>query len=280
MKSVGGVIDLKFRGPADANFTHLTGHQSGVRRDPASSGEDSFGCKHATNVFGTSFHTNEKDLFSPLGGCFGFICGKIDFPRSSTGSGGKSAGDNLGCLTSPGIKHGGKELTERIGRDPLNGIVRLDQLFLHHFDSDANGSKAGAFTIAGLKHEKAALFDSELEILHVVKVAFQGMADVLKLAINLRHFDLKLENGFRGANSSDHVFSLRVEKEFPIENFFARGRIACKGDARSAVVSGIAEDHGVDVHGGTPFVRNVVFSAINDRPFIVPGSENRTDSAT
>ena len=216
MKGVGCVIDLKFGGAADANFAHLTGDQSGVGRDPAAGGEDSFCCKHSTDVFRAGFDTHQQDLFSPLSGSFCFIRRKIDFAGGCARTGGKSAGDDLSCLSSPGIKHRGEQLTEGIGRDPLDGVVRLDQLFLHHFDGDANGSEAGAFAVAGLKHEKATLFDGELEILHVVKVAFQCVADVLKLAINLGHFDLKLENRFGSPNSSDHVFSLCVEKEFSV----------------------------------------------------------------
>ena len=106
----------------------------------------------------------------------------------------------------------------------------MDQLFFNHFDGDTNGGEACAFSVTGLQHEKATLFDGKLEILHIVEVTFEGVADILELAKYFRHFDLKLGNWFGGTDTSDDVFALGIEEEFSVKNFFACGGISGEGD--------------------------------------------------
>ena len=165
-------------------------------------------------------------------------------------------------------------MAKGISGDAANGVIRLDEFFFHHLHSDTNSSKSSPLAVAGLKHEEATLFNRKFEILHVVKVALKSMTHVLELAVNLRHFDLELENGLGCTYSCYDVFSLRVEEKLAVENFFACGGIACEGDAGTAIISGISKDHGLNIHCGAPLVRDVVFSPINNCPFVVPRTED------
>ena len=121
-------------------------------------------------------------------------------------------------------------MAEGIGGDSADGVVGLDQLFFNHLDGDTDGGEACAFSVTGLEHEKAALLNGELEILHVVEVTFEGVADILELAEDFRHFDLKLGDWFGGTDTGHDVFALGIEEEFPVENFFACGGISGEGD--------------------------------------------------
>jgi hypothetical protein len=63
-----------------------------------------------------------------------------------------------------------------------------------------------------------------------VEVTFEGVANILELAENFRHFDLKLGNWFGGTDPGDDVFALGIEQKFPVENFFACGGISGERD--------------------------------------------------
>ena len=276
MKGPSGVVDLKFGSTADADLAHLAGHQGGVGRDPPAGGQNAFGRQHSTDVFRARFHTNQENLGALMGSGFGFIGLKIDLSGSGTRTGGKSPGNQLGRFSGARIKDRSQQLTEGIGRNPADGIIGFDQLLLDHLHGDSDGGETGAFPIARLKHEKATLLDGKFEILHVMEMTLEGLADILQLAVHLGHLDLQLDDRFRGANASHHVFTLGIQEEFAVEDLFAGGGIAGKGNARAAVVTGVAEDHGLYVDGGAPFVGNIVFAAVDDRALIVPGAEDRT----
>ena len=208
---------------------------------------------------------------------FGLIGGEVDLTRGGSWTGGQSFGDHLGCLTGTGVENGSEQLAEGIGRNTADGVIWLDELLLHHLHSDTDSGKSCSLAVAGLQHEKTTVFDGELEVLHVVEVALQGMPNILELTIDLGHLDLKLKNGLRSTNACDHILALGIEKKLTVKNFLARCGVASEGDARTAVISGISEDHALDIHGGAPLVRNVIFPAVDDGSFIIPRTEDGTD---
>ena len=53
--------------------------------------------------------------------------------------------------------------------------------------ANANGREAGAFAVAGLEHEQLAFLDGELEVLHVLEMAFQSLADLFQFRESLGH---------------------------------------------------------------------------------------------
>ena len=208
---------------------------------------------------------------------FGLIGGEVDPTRCSSRARREAFGDHLGCLTGTGVENGSEQLAKGIGRNTADCVIWLDELLLHHLHSDTDSGKSCSLAVAGLQHEKATVFDGELEILHVVKVALQGMPNILELTIDLGHLDLKLKNGLRRTNACDHILALRIEKKLTIKNFLARCGVASEGDSRTAVISGVTEDHTLDIDGRAPLMRDVIFPAVDDGSFIIPRSENGTD---
>ena len=59
----------------------------------------------------------------------------------------------------------------------------------------------------------------------------------------------------------------------------ASGGVAGEGHAGAAVVASVAEDHGLDVDGGAPIAGNIVHTAVDNGPLVVPGAEHRLDGA-
>src|ERR1700760_1107035 len=81
----------------------------------------------------------------------------------------------------------------------------------------------------------------------------------------------------RGANSGDNILTLRINQVLAIKHFFARGWIAGERDAGGAAISAVSKHHGLGIDRGPPLVRNTVFAAVDNRPIVIPGSENGAD---
>ena len=133
---------------------------------------------------------------------------------------------------------------------------------------------AGALPVAGLQHENLAILNGELEVLHIFEMRFEDFANAFELHERLWQMFLQVRDRFGSAHAGDNVFALRVDQEFAIENLPAGGRVARECDARSGIRPGVAEHHGLNVHGRAPFLGDVIFPAINDRAIVHPGSED------
>src|SRR6516164_3025533 len=81
------------------------------------------------------------------------------------------------------------------------------------------------------------------------------------------------------SNAGHNIFPLGVDQILTVEDLFTRGRVPSESNPGSARVSTVAEDHCLNIHCGSPFVRNPIFASINDGAIIVPGTENRANRA-
>ena len=109
----------------------------------------------------------------------------------------------------------------------------------------------------------------------------EGSADLEELGVALGHDVLELEHGLGGADAGDDVLALGVDQEFTVELVGAVGGIAGEGDAGAGGVTGVAEDHGLDVDGGAPLGGNVILAAAIDAGAVVhPGGEHGAGGAT
>ena len=181
-----------------------------------------------------------------------------------------------GCAVENRREH----LIELIRRHcAFDGRFPVDQLLLHHVAGEVDRGDTGSFAVAGLQHENLAVLDGELEVLHILEMRFEDLPDAFELRERLGQMFLEIRDRFGRAHSGDNVFALRVDEEFPVKNFFAGRRVARESDPGTGVRSGIAEHHGLHVHGRAPFLRDIVFPAINDRAVVHPGAENGADRA-
>ena len=181
------VIDLQRGGAADADLAHLAGDERRVRADAAAGGEDAFGGDHAAQIFGRGFVADEEDLFALLGGVDGAVGVEIDLAGGRAGAGGQTGGDGLGLLDLGEIEDRREQLVELVGRVAQDGGFPVDELLLHHVHGELQRGHGGALAVARLEHEQLAVLDGELDVLHVLEMLFQGLADVHQFRVGLRH---------------------------------------------------------------------------------------------
>ena len=251
-----------------------------MRGDPAAGGEDAFGGDHAAEVFRGGLDADEEDLLALLGGHDGALGVEVDLAGGGAGAGGETGGDGLGLLDLGEVEDRGEELLELVGRVAQDGGLPVDELLLHHVGGELERGGGGALAVAGLEHEQLAFLDGELDVLHVLEVLLEDLADLEELVVALRHHVLQLEHGLRGADAGDDVLALGVDEELAVELIHAVGGIAGEGDAGAGALAGVAEHHGLDVDGGAPFGGDVVLAAVDDRAVVHPGGEDGAGGAT
>ena len=250
-----------------------------MRGDATFGREDALGGDHTAQVFRRGFGADEEDFFSLVGSGGRAVGIQIDFARCGTRTGGKSAGEDFGLLDLGEIEHRSEELVELISGVAQDGGFPVDELLIDHVDREFERGHGGALSVPCLEHEQLAFLDREFEILHVLEVFFERLADFFQF--RERFWQLILEKGDRlgGADACDDVFALRVDEEFAVEFFYAIRRVAGERDAGTGFFTGVAEDHGLDVDSRAPFGGDVVFPAIDDRAVVHPGAEDGSDGA-
>ena len=141
-----------------------------------------------------------------------------------------------------------QQLREIAGRNAQHGRLLVDQLLLDHVAGDLHRRRAGPLAVAGLQHEQLALFDRELDVLHVAVVLLEHVLDLQQLLVDrlvpLGH----LVHRQRRADAGHDVFALGVDEELAVELVLAGGRVARERDAGARVVAHVAEDHRLHVH--------------------------------
>ena len=250
-----------------------------MRAHTAAGGENAFGRDHAAQIFGRGFDADEQNFFTLLGGDHRAISVEIDLAGGGAGAGGKTGGDGLGLLDFGQVKNRGEQLFELVGRIAEDGGFGVNELLLDHVDGELQRGGGGALAVTRLEHEQAAFLDGEFDVLHILEMFFQGLADGQQLGVALGHDVLELEHGLGRTDAGDDVFALGVDEEFAVEFVRAVGRVTGERHAGTGVVAGVAEHHGLDVDGGSPFRRNIVFAAIDDRAVVHPGAEHGTGRA-
>ena len=113
---------------------------------------------------------------------------------------------------------------------------------------------------------------------------FQLIADINQFLIQVRPFFFQRSavafgsHRLRRTNTGHNVFTLSVNQIFAVINVFTGSRVAGEANAGSAVIAGIAEDHGLNVNGSTPVARNIVQFTIGNCAGSHPGTEYGTDT--
>ena len=108
---------------------------------------------------------------------------------------------------------------------------------------------------------------------------FELFADCQKFFVGFRHFLFEHGNLVRRADARDDVFTLRVYKIFAVENVFAIGGVARKGNTCCARFAFISKDHRLDVYGSSPACGDIVFLAVDYRPLVHPRIKDSADCA-
>ncbi len=110
-------------------------------------------------------------------------------------------------------------------------------------------------------------------------VILQNLADAGELGEGLGELLRHFGDGHGGTDTGHHVLTLGVGQELAEQLLLAGGRVPGKGDTGAAVVTHVAEGHGLDVDGGAPGIGNVIFPAVDVGTGVIPGAEHGLDGA-
>ena len=284
-----GLVDVDLAGAGDAGPAHAARHDGGVAGHAAAGGDDAARRMHAVNIFGAGFLAHQDDRFAQTRHALGLVGVEDDLAGRGAGRGRQAGGDH--GARRIGVQRRVQQLVQRRRLDPADGLFLRDHAFGGEVHGDLQRRLGGALAVAGLQHPQTALFDRELDVLHVAVVAFQLADDVDELGEHLGHglfhrggglahlLAADLGQGLRGADAGDHVFALGVDQELAVQARLAGRGVAGEGHAGRRRLAHIAEHHRLDVDGRAPAFGNVVHTAIEFRPVVHPAFEHGAHGA-
>ncbi len=158
--------------------------------------------------------------------------------------------------------------------DTLHGFFRRNHTFIDHINRDAKCRTPGPLAGARLQHPQLALFDGELNILHIAVMGFKTFSDLLKLNICLWNvIDHRLNLG-GCVGTSDHIFALGVYQEFAEDSRLAVVRITGKSHPCRRLVTGVPKHHRLHRDRCADAVIDAIESPVIDRPPVHPRVED------
>ena len=166
------VVDADRAGAGDAGLAHAARDDGRVGGHAAARRQDALGGVHAVDVLGRGLDAHENDLAPGLLRALGFVGREHDLARRRAGRGGQAGGEDVPLRLR--IDRRVQELVERRGIDALHRLVCGDQALARHLDGDAHRGLRGALAVARLQHLQLALFDRELDVLHVAVVPLEN----------------------------------------------------------------------------------------------------------
>ena len=274
---LGFFVDNDFGSAGNAAFTHGTSDDCGVGSHAATRGEDSFGIDHADDVFRRGFGADEDDFLASVVPLFALISSEDDGTGPGTGGGRETVNNSIMSLEVGGIKGRVEQVVELLRLDAEDRFFFVDQAFVDKVASDLESGTRGAFAVAGLEEVKLLMLDGVFHILHIVEVIFHAGNGCEEFLVDFRHSLFESVDVKRSADAGDDVFALCIRKEFSVDFLFASARVAGESDAGAGIFAHVAEDHGLDVDGGTPFIGDAVHLTIDVGAGVVPTAENRGD---
>ncbi len=266
----GATADDAGLAPASGDDRRVTGLAAGGR-------EDANGLVHPGDVFGAGLLANQQNR---VVGMFGRVLDRRvrredDLAAGRARAGGNSTGRHLDLGLR--IELGQQQVIQAIGIDPLNGRFLVDEAFLHHLDGDPHRGGAGPLAGPRLEHVEGAVLHGELDVLHLLVVGLEFLADLEQLLVDLGHVALELVDVLGRSNAGDHVLALGVDQVVAEEFVLAGVRVPREGHAGAGVGAGVAEDHGLHVDGGSFETRDPLDPAVLDRLLAHPAIEDGHD---
>ena len=284
-------VDLDVGGADDAALAPAAADERRVAGHAAARGEDAGGGAHAVDVFRIGLFTDHDAGEFLLVAGHGVLGVEDNLTDRAAGTGGEALHDDLGGLFGLLVEDRVEEFVELSRSNAHDSGLLVDELFLEHVHRHVQGGGAGALADAALEHEELLVLDGELDVEHVVVVAFELVADADEFLVGLREhlfhrgqvlvllvLGLVVQRE-RGAGAGDDVFALGVDEPFAVELVVAGGGVAGERHAGGGGVAHVAEDHALDVDGGAPVVRDALDAAVGDGLLAVPALEDGADRA-
>ena len=127
-----------------------------------------------------------------------------------------------------------------------------------------------ALAVASLQHEELAVFNGELDVLHVLVVLLELRSNLHQMRERLWKVARHLRDRFWCTDTRDDIFALRVHKEIAVEHILARGVVARERNASARVVAHVAVCHRLHIDRCAVETLDAFDAAIHDRLVTVP----------
>ncbi len=285
------VFDLDVGAAHDAALAPASGNQRSVRGHAALGGQNGLGLVHAVDVFRRGLLANENHFLAAGGPLDRSLRRKDHAAFGASGAGGKALGNRRRGSLRRGVQHGQQQLHKLVGAHSHHRGLRVDEAFTMHFGRHAHGGHTVALADAALEHVQDAFLDGELDVLHVLVMPFEALLEPVELLVERGHGLLERRQVLalvvlgvlidrRGrADACHYVLTLRVDQVLPVKLVLSCAGIAREGYPGRRGFSHIAEDHGLDLNSGAPFIRDPLDATVLDRAFAIPALEHGSDPA-
>ena len=283
------VIDVDLAGAGNTGPPHAAGHHGCVAGHAAAGRQDAARGVHAVNVFRAGLDPHQDHVLALARHVFRQVRVEDNPPRRGARRCRQPLAEHLARRI--GIEPRVQQLIELPRLDAQDRVGLADQPVIRHFHGDPHRRGRGALPGPGLQHVELVALHGELDVLHVLVVRLQGLADLGQLREHLGHdlfhgrqvravpFLARDGQVLRRADTGDHVLALRVHQILAVEDILAGRRIAGERHAGRAVVAHVAEHHRLHVDGGAPLGRDVLQPAVGDGALVHPRAEDGADRA-
>ncbi len=271
------VVDQQLRAPRDARLADLPSDDGGMGGRAAPGGQDPLRGGHAVEVVRRRLDPDQQHLLPARRPLRRAVRVEDGHPDGGAGRRVQPLGKPRGRLPGGRIELVAQQLVDVRRLDPLKGGPAVDDAGLDHVGGNPDGRSRGPLRAAGLEHVEPAPLDRELEVLDVLVVLLEALADALELGIRLRHLVAQAADRLRRPDPRHDVLALRVGEVLAVEHRLAGVRVAGEGHAGPGIVAHVPEHHGHDVDGRPEVVRDLLVVAVVARALSEPAGEDGLD---
>ena len=232
---------------------------------------------HAVDIFWARLRANEQDALAVARAFDCFFRGKREFACDSSRACTESSGERDHAFFVLRVKVRQQKFRQLARGNTAQRRLHVDKTFLHHLDSDAYCCVRSSLASACLQHEEFAVFNGELNVLHLLVVLLKLGADLHEMRESLREFNFHLRDRLGRSNTCNHIFALRVYEEVAVEHILASGVVARERNASTGICSHVAVRHRLHIDRGAVESGDAFDAAILDRLVTVPRTEHRLD---
>lgn len=130
-------------------------------------------------------------------------------------------------------------------------IFLCDEPFFDLVHCDTYSRWASSLSGTALEDVELAVFDCELDVLHVLVVLFEYITGFFKLLVDDWILLCKLGNWHWCTNTSNNILALSIHQVLAKDDIFACGCITCERNTGTTVITTVAKDHCLDVDSGS-----------------------------
>ena len=146
----------------------------------------------------------------------------------------------------------------------------VDDPFPDHVDGDLHGCLGRPLAGAGLEHPQFASLDGELDVAHVLEMAFEPVHHREQLGVAARVDVGEVVERGGVANSRHDVLALGPSQVAAVRLVLAGGGVTGEADPGSRGLAQVSEDHHLDVGGGPDVVGDLVQLPVVLGPVVAP----------